>query len=50
MENFYGRVVVGDVQCIKKNRSGCTYMVIEVIVNVFREAMTRTSKLRKMRA
>jgi hypothetical protein len=49
VENFYGRVLVGDVLCMKKNRGGCTQMVIEVRGNIFEELiMIRTSKLRKI--
>jgi hypothetical protein len=47
MENFYGRVVFGDVLYMKKIRSGCTKMVTEVSVDVIKEVKTRTSKLRK---
>ena len=47
MEDFYGRVVVRDVLRIQKIRGGCTQMVIEVEVDVFRELKTRKLKLEK---
>ena len=47
MENFYGRVVVGDVPCREKNLGGCTQMVIEVIGNVSREVRTIKSNLKR---
>ena len=47
MENFYGRVVVGDDPCVKKNPGAAMKMGIEVRANIFREVIPRTSKLRK---
>ena len=40
-------MLVGDVLSINKVRGGFTKMVIEVIGNVFGEAMARMSNLRK---
>ena len=47
MEKFYGRVVVGDDPCVKKNPGAVMKMGIEVRANIFREVIPRTSKLRK---
>jgi hypothetical protein len=47
MEKFYGRVVIGDILCIKKSCGGCTYVVIEMMENIRKEVMTRMSKFRK---
>ena len=47
MEKIYGRVIVGDDPCVEKNLGGSKQMVTEVIANIFREVITRTSKLGK---
>ena len=47
IEDCYDRMVIRDVVSQKKNLAGSTQVFIQVKLNIFREFITRASKIRK---